>query len=486
MQPATEPQPLELEEGPSWGQAIVNSPWIWGGLLTFTFYASLPHLPYWKAELERYCAMHWVEYIEVGLFFVGMVVLVQKGLGLRHEFAAFHTSALKALSPEPAQAHEQLRGEAGLLQDTLYDTVWARRLRGIARFLKERTSASGLKDQLSYFSNTAADALHDSHSLLQTIIWAIPIMGFLGTVLGITLAIANVTPDQLDTSLSEVTGGLAVAFDTTAIALIFSLALVFGSLFVKRSEDAILSMAEESSLSICGPLLDGPSPSGQVIAHAEEESARRLLESTGGLIEKQTGLWQESLETLRQRWSQTIAAHEELLGESLRRGTSESLNSHVSQLETLRQEFLTACQLVSQHVSQSIEKIEDDRRTYDVAQQQQLEYWTTMLREDINAATRTQQRQMRHMLDEFADRLDRWTGSFTQLATASEQNAAALTQHSDQLLKIVAHEEQLAGLHSQLNENLDSLRATEQFEESIHSLNAAIHLLTAKAHSRAA
>jgi hypothetical protein len=85
MQPATEPQPLELEEGPSWGQAIVNSPWIWGGLLTFAFYASLPHLPYWKVELERYCAMHWVEYIEVGLFFVGMVVLVQKGLGLRHE-----------------------------------------------------------------------------------------------------------------------------------------------------------------------------------------------------------------------------------------------------------------------------------------------------------------------------------------------------------------------------------------------------------------
>ncbi len=38
--------------------------------------------------------------------------------------------------------------------------------------------------------------------------------------------------------------------------------------------------------------------------------------------------------------------HEEVLGESLRRGTSESLNAHLNQLETLRQEFLTACQLV--------------------------------------------------------------------------------------------------------------------------------------------
>lgn len=485
MQAPTEPQ-IELEEVSDWSRVIMQSPWVWGGLLTLGFYTAIPHITVWQAELQRYCCMHWVEYLEVGLFFVGLVVLVQKALTLRHEFAAFRTSSLRALSPDTTEARQQLHAESELLPDSQLDTVWARRLRGISRFLRERKTASGLKDQLSYLSNTAADALHDSHSLLQTIIWAIPIMGFLGTVLGITLAIANVTPEQLDTSLPEVTGGLAVAFDTTAIALVFSLGLVFGSLFVKRSEDSIISMAEETALSLCGPLLDAPSDSGTAIAQAESESARRLLESTGGLIEKQTGLWQESLDTLRERWSQTISAHEEVLGESLRRGTTESLNAHLTQLETLRQEFLTACQLVSQHVSASVEKIEQDRRTYDAAQQQQLENWTTMLREDINAAGRTQQRQLRHMLDEFADRLDRWTGSFTQLATASEQNAAALTQHSEQLLKIVAHEEQLVGLHSQLNRNLDSLRATEQFEESIHSLNAAIHLLTAKAHSRAA
>ena len=103
-----------------------------------------------------------------------------------------------------------------------------------ALFLKERVSAAGLKDQLKFFSETAADALHDSHSLLQTIIWAIPIMGFLGTVLGITLAIANVTPDKLDTSLPEVTSGLAIAFDTTALALVLSMILMFGQHLVDR------------------------------------------------------------------------------------------------------------------------------------------------------------------------------------------------------------------------------------------------------------
>ncbi len=477
---------LEFDQTLSWEDVARRSPWLWGGLLTIGFYTAIPHIPFGQAEIQRYCCSHWVEYLEVGLFFVGAVVLVQKAFGLRNEFTAFQAFKLNALSSETSTAHEQLRSELGRMTGPQLESVWGRRLRGIGRFVKERVSASGLSDQLKFLSETAADALHDSHSLLQTIIWAIPIMGFLGTVLGITLAIANVTPEKLDTSLPEVTGGLAVAFDTTAIALLFSLALVFGSLFVKRNEDAILSMAEESALGLCGPLLDGPATPDHAIIQAEQESARRLIESTGGLIEQQTGLWQASLDSLRLRWSETVTAHEQLLSESLVEGTDAVLADHAEQLQAIRHEFLNACQQVTGHLSSTIEKIEDDRRTYDAARQQQLEHWTTILREDLGAAQRTQQRQLRDMLDEFASRLDHWQGSFQNLAVVGEQQAQALSQHSDHLLRIVGQEENLANLQQRLNENLDTLRGTGNFEESIHSLNAAIHLLTARVHSRAA
>ena len=491
MQPQTPAAPLatdaiEFDESIHWGHALVRSPWLWGSFITFGFYAAIPHMTMWKADVERYCCSHWVEYLEVWLFFVGLVVLVQKAFALRPEYAAFQSSALRALSTESIAARDQLRGELAKLADSQQDTVWARRMRGIGRFLKERVSAAGLKDQLKFFSETAADTLHDSHSLLQTIIWAIPIMGFLGTVLGITLAIANVTPDKLDTSLPEVTSGLAIAFDTTAIALLFSLALVFGSLFVKRNEDTILSMAEESALSLCGAMIDGPATPDNSILLAEQESARRLIESTGSLIEKQSGQWQLSLDTLRERWSETIDAHQQQLSESLISGTDSAMAAHAQQLEAVRSEFLTACQLVSQHVSSTIEKIEEDRRTHDAARQQELEHWTTMLREDIGAAARQQQWHLRNMLDEFASRLETWQGSFQHLASASETQTAALSQHSEHLIRIVGHEENLTGLQLRLNQNLESLRGTEKFEESIHSLNAAIHLLTARVHSRAA
>ncbi|MFO1008112.1 MAG: MotA/TolQ/ExbB proton channel family protein [Planctomycetaceae bacterium] len=489
VSPVDRPQeldPLEFDQTPSWGDVVARSPWLWGSLLTMGFYATIPYLTFGQVEIQRYCCMHWVEYLEVWLFAVGAVVLVQKAFSLRKEYAALQSIKLGSLSLETKSAHEQIRKELGNVDPALLESVWGRRLKGIGRFVKERVSSSGLGEQLKFLSETAADALHDSHSLLQTIIWAIPIMGFLGTVLGITLAIANVTPDKLDTSLPEVTGGLAVAFDTTAIALLFSLALVFGSLFVKRNEDAILAMAEESALALCGPLLDGPATPDNAILHAEQESARLLIESTGGLIEQQTGLWQSSLDVLRERWSETVKAHEQILSESLVEGTDSVLADHAEQLQAIRHEFLNACQQVTQHLSTTIVKIEEDRRTHDETRQQQLEYWTTMLREDLSAAQRAQQRQLRDVLDEFASRLDTWQGSFQQLATAGEQQAQALSQHGEHLLRIVGQEENLARLQESLNENLDSLRETGKFEESLHSLNAAIHLLTARVHSRAA
>jgi biopolymer transport protein ExbB/TolQ len=487
--PVDRPQdldPLEYDQTLSWSDAVLRSPWLWGTLLTVGFYSSIPYLTFWQAEIQRYCCMHWVEYLEVWLFAVGAVVLVQKAYSLRLEYAALRSIKLGSLSSETKAAHEQIKKELSGVDPAHLESVWGRRLKGIGRFVKERVSSSGLGDQLKFLSETAADALHDSHSLLQTIIWAIPIMGFLGTVLGITLAIANVTPDKLDTSLPEVTGGLAVAFDTTAIALLFSLALVFGSLFVKRNEDAILSMAEESAQGLCGPMLDGPATPDNAILQAEQESARRLIESTGGLIEQQTGLWQISLDSLRERWSETVKAHEQILSESLVEGTDSVLADHAEQLQAIRHEFLNACQQVTQHLSTTIERIEEDRRTHDDTRQQQLEYWTTMLREDIGAAQRAQQRQLRDVLDEFATRLDVWQGSFQQLATVGEQQAQALSLHSDHLVRIVGQEENLAHLQHVLHENLDTLRETGKFEESIHSLNAAIHLLTARVHSRAA
>ena len=84
---------------------------------------------------------------------------------------------------------------------------------------------------------------------LHTAMWAIPVLGFLGTVWGIAEAVANLIPLLKGLSASELGGsqlaeslaGLGVAFDTTLVALSLSLpAMALISLLEKVAHEDML------------------------------------------------------------------------------------------------------------------------------------------------------------------------------------------------------------------------------------------------------
>src|SRR5207253_5685714 len=109
----------------------------------------------------------------------------------------------------------------------------------------KRGSANELDDQMRALTDNDTVALEQSYSLIRFITWAIPILGFLGTVLGITGAIANVSPEQLEHDLQSVTNGLALAFDTTALALGLTMVTMFLSYLVDRGEQGVLVAVDE-------------------------------------------------------------------------------------------------------------------------------------------------------------------------------------------------------------------------------------------------
>lgn len=96
-------------------------------------------------------------------------------------------------------------------------------------------------------------AMDTSYSLLRGFIWAIPVLGFIGTVLGLSDAIGAFggmlgTVDdvsQITASLRNVTGGLAVAFETTLEALVAALAIQLFATFLRKSEEEFLDQARE-------------------------------------------------------------------------------------------------------------------------------------------------------------------------------------------------------------------------------------------------
>ena len=81
------------------------------------------------------------------------------------------------------------------------------------------------------------------YTLIRYTIWVLPTLGFLGTVMGISLALryagdANPRDPAL---LHELTRILAVKFDTTLVALSLSAILVFAQHLIQRYEESALN-----------------------------------------------------------------------------------------------------------------------------------------------------------------------------------------------------------------------------------------------------
>ncbi len=88
------------------------------------------------------------------------------------------------------------------------------------------------------------------YSMIRYVVWAIPALGFIGTVIGISLALnfaSNV--DLQDPSLLvELTKRLGVAFNTTLLALVMSIVLVLAQHKIQAYEERVLNEAGQYCL----------------------------------------------------------------------------------------------------------------------------------------------------------------------------------------------------------------------------------------------
>jgi biopolymer transport protein ExbB/TolQ len=84
------------------------------------------------------------------------------------------------------------------------------------------------------------------YAMVRYLAWVIPTMGFIGTVSHLGNALRLVDPNHMD--ISAVTTALAIAFNTTLVALIESAILVLIQHVVQTREDAAVGLAGEYCL----------------------------------------------------------------------------------------------------------------------------------------------------------------------------------------------------------------------------------------------
>ena len=119
--------------------------------------------------------------------------------------------------------------------------------------LKNLGRVTDVDDMLRSQAEHDESAMETTYSLLRGFIWAIPVLGFVGTVLGLSAAIGSfggvlgtsTDMSQISESLKGVTAGLATAFETTLEALVAALTIQLVLTFLRKSEEEFLDNCRE-------------------------------------------------------------------------------------------------------------------------------------------------------------------------------------------------------------------------------------------------
>ena len=175
-------------------------------------------------------------------------------VGARHRRARVEALQLdKALLPEDDGTMLRLR-DLGAIRT---------RVRGQEDFFLQRLVARCVLQFQSSQSTDRANALLNSsldlmqhevdskYSLLRYLVWVIPTIGFIGTVVGIAAALneAGAANDFQDPALlGELTRSLGVAFYTTMLALVQSAVLVLAQNVTQAREEGALNRAGQYCL----------------------------------------------------------------------------------------------------------------------------------------------------------------------------------------------------------------------------------------------
>jgi len=125
-------------------------------------------------------------------------------------------------------------------------------LRGIEHF-RVRKSAAETVTMMESQSAIDASNIAGSYTIIKVFIWAMPILGFIGTVMGVSSAVSGLSAtlenaadvSAVTDSMKSVFGGLGTAFDTTLLALIMSMLVKIPTSALQKSEDGLVTIADE-------------------------------------------------------------------------------------------------------------------------------------------------------------------------------------------------------------------------------------------------
>lgn len=323
---------------------------LFGTAIAAAFYAILRYSPLDLELLRRYCMSHPVAVASVWLFSIGIVGLVTKWYTASTQVRLTRTASaslrrLVAAGREIAlpQRAEWLTASWDAEPQRLRDSWLGARLRRVLELQLSRGRRQELERDLSSQAEQEADRQHDSYSLLRIIHWAMPMLGFLGTVLGISQTLGQLDTEKLasqqQAAMDQLTGGLYVAFDTTAIALTLTVVSMFIQFAISRIEVRVVQRIDGELVdNLVGFLAVDPFDAEANLLGPVREMATHLVATVETLVRQQASMWSQSISESQRQWTGWTEQAAERAEQQLGSGIAKSLESHVESMRRLQED----------------------------------------------------------------------------------------------------------------------------------------------------
>jgi biopolymer transport protein ExbB/TolQ len=197
----------------------------------------------------------WEQYVGTGIYISAVLMLFRQLVRLWQNERAFQDAPRLLKRLTSAMTPGSSRSGSLDRDDTSGDRrILPSRIRQLVAYLKERRgpSVTQLMEVNREGSGLDQEQMAGRFSVTRYILYLLPVIGFIGTVEGISKALMNISKvlpmvknlDGFLTNLTSVTAALQIAFDSTLLALFLSAALMLAQTLVFRRSEELLARVD--------------------------------------------------------------------------------------------------------------------------------------------------------------------------------------------------------------------------------------------------
>jgi biopolymer transport protein ExbB/TolQ/uncharacterized protein YukE len=277
----------------------------------------------------------WEQYVGTGIYFWAVVTLSRELWRLWHNERAFADSPalLKRVNASIARGSSRDGSQSSSVLFDDDDRMLPLRIRQLMSFSKETGSSPSVTQLMEVNRESSGldqEQMAGRFTLTRYILYLLPVIGFIGTVEGISKALMNISRvlpmvknlDGFLTNLTSVTSALQIAFDSTLLALFLSAALMLVQTLVFRRSEDFLARVDRWVVDHVLPRVGSDNP-----------LAERLIEAIGPQLNEMGN----RLALVMEPAVRSLHEQTERLGESLR----EPIGQFAREMERLPQALVS-------------------------------------------------------------------------------------------------------------------------------------------------